>query len=71
MLLNDSRYRTDDIQSRVRRPGDKLSASIRLPLIKQIDSGKYHSGLRIFQKLRGSVNKAERRKKIHKHSSHL
>lgn len=53
--------------ARICRVGDKLSASIRLPLIKQIDSGNITAARGSFKKLRGSVNKAERGKKFYKH----
>lgn len=60
---NDLPHQTDDMHSSVHRAGDKWSASIWLALIKQIDSRNttVASGS---SKLRGSVNKAEGRKKF-------
>lgn len=59
-------YQPGDIHSRVRRAGDKSPASIRLLLIKQIDLENITAATGS-SKLRGSVNKAGRRKKFHKH----
>lgn len=64
MPLNESPDITYTVQSS--EHGDKLSASIRLPLIKQIDWGNITAASGS-SKLRGGVNKAERRKKFHKH----
>lgn len=52
--------------SQVRRVVDKLSTSITLSLIKQIDLKEITAALGS-SKLRGCVNKAEKRKEFHKH----
>lgn len=49
MPLNDLPYQLDDTYSPVYRAGDKLSAAIRLPLIKQIDSENITAASKIFK----------------------